>query len=144
MKRLPEIEALGAGLAVVGLGNPTFAKGFRESTKYVGPLFVDGEGLAYRAAALRRLRPWHLLDPRLIRNAMRAKKEGFRQSRVAGDPWQLGGTLVVAPGDRVIYAWRNRNADDDAPMEEVLAALRAGAACATPRCSESAPRPAWP
>jgi len=127
MKRLPKVEALGAGLAVVGLGNPGFAKGFRESTGYVGPLFVDGEGVAYRAAALGRLRPWHLFSVRMIRNAMRAKKEGFRQSKVEGDPWQLGGTLVVAPGDRVLYAWRNRNADDDAPIEAVLAALRAGA-----------------
>lgn len=123
MQRLPQIEGLGAGLAVVGLGTPAFAKGFRESTKYVGPLFVDAKGEAYRAAALRRLRPWSLLSVRMIRNAMRAKKEGYRQTKVQGDPWQLGGTLVVAPGDRALYAWRNRNADDDAPVEEVLAAL---------------------
>ena len=64
----------------------------------------------------------------MIRNALRARKEGFRQAKVQGDPWQLGGTLVVAPGDRVLYAWRNRNADDDAPVEAVLAAPRKGAA----------------
>ena len=128
MKRLPEVEGLGAGLAVVGLGTPPFAKGFRASTKYVGPLFVDAEGRAYGAAALRRLRPWHLLSVRMIRNALRARKEGFRQAKVQGDPWQLGGTLVVAPGDRVLYAWRNRNADDDAPIGAVLDALRKGAA----------------
>jgi len=128
MKRSREVEGLGAGLAVVGLGTPAFAKGFRESTQYVGPLFVDAEGEAYRAAALGRLRPWHLLSVRMIRNALRAKKAGFRQAKVQGDPWQLGGTLVVTPGDRVLFAWRNRNADDDAPIEAVLAALRKGAA----------------
>lgn len=128
MKRRSEIEGRGAGLAVVGLGSPLFAKGFREGTGYVGPLFVDATGEAYRAAALRRLRPWSLLSVRMIRNALRARAEGFRQTKAQGDPWQLGGTLVVAPGDRVLYAWRNRNADDDAPIDEVLAALGRGRA----------------
>ncbi len=128
MKRSPQIEGLGAGLAVVGLGNPRFAKGFREGTGYVGPIFVDADGAAYRAAALRRMRPWGLFDLRMLRNALRARKEGFRQTKTQGDPWQLGGTLVVAPGDRVLYAWRNARADDDAPIDEVLASLAAGLA----------------
>lgn len=123
MKREGEVEAAGGTLAVVGLGSPLFAKGFRASTGYTGPLFVDGEGLAYRAVALGRLKLWNLLSFRMIRNAIRARKEGFRQGKVEGDPWQLGGTLVVAPGDRLVYAWRNRNADDDAPIDEVIAAL---------------------
>ena len=108
---------------MIGLGTPAFAKGFRASTGYEGPLFVDGEGAAYRTVALRRLRLWQLLSPRMLRNALRARKEGFRQGQVEGDPWQLGGTLVVAPGDRLVYAWRNTNADDDAPIDDVLAAL---------------------
>ena len=124
MKREADIRAAGGSIAVVGLGSPTFAKGFRESTKYAGPLFVDGEGLAYRAVALGRLRAWNLLSFRMLRNALRARKEGFRQGKVEGDPWQLGGTLVVAPGDRLLYAWRNKNADDDAPIDDVIAALR--------------------
>ena len=56
--------------------------------------------------------------------ALRARSAGHRQRKTAGDPWQLGGTLVVAPGDRLLYAWRNRTAYDDAPIAEVLAALR--------------------
>ena len=43
--------------------------------------------------------------------------------KVEGDPWQLGGTLVVAPGDRIVYRWRNANVDDDAPIDDVIAAL---------------------
>ena len=124
MKREAEVNAAGGTLAVVGLGNPLFAKGFRESTGYTGPLFVDGQGLAYRAVALGRLKLWNLLSFRMIRNAIRARKEGFRQGKVEGDPWQLGGTLVVAPGDRLLFAWRNQNADDDAPIDDVIAALR--------------------
>lgn len=127
MQREPEVRAAGGSLAVIGLGTPAFAKGFRASTRYEGPLFVDGEGAAYRAVALRRLRPWNLLNLRMIRNALRARKAGFRQGKVEGDPWQLGGTLVVAPGDRLVYRWRNSNADDDAPLDAVIAALASAA-----------------
>lgn len=125
MKHEGDVRAAGGTLAVIGLGTPAFAKAFRASTRYEGPLFVDAEGLAYRAVALKRLRLWNLFRPRMIRSAMRAHREGFRQGKVEGDPWQLGGTLVVAPGDRLVYAWRNTNADDDAPIDDVLAALGA-------------------
>ena len=128
MKREAEIVAAGGSIAVVGLGTPSFAKGFRASTRYTGSLFVDGEGLAYKAVTLKRLRLWNLLSVRMLRNALRARKEGFRQGKVEGDPWQLGGTVVVAPGDRILYAWRNQNADDDAPIDDVIAALRGAAA----------------
>ena len=128
MKRAADIDAAGGSIAVVGLGSPLFAKGFRESTHDTGPLFVDAEGLAYRAVAMGRLRLWNLFNFRMLRNALRARKQGFRQGKVEGDPWQLGGTLVVAPGDRLVYAWRNKNVDDDAPIDDVIAALRGAAA----------------
>ena len=124
MTREAEITAAGGRIAVVGLGTPMFAKGFRAETGYRGPLFIDGEGAAYRAVSLKRLRLWNLFSPRMIRNVLKSKKLGFKQGKVEGDPWQLGGTLVVAPGDRIVYRWRNANVDDDAPIDDVIAALR--------------------
>lgn len=93
-----------------------------------GVVLVDGEGASYAAVALRRTGLLSLLRPRLVREALRARKEGFRQRKTQGDPWQLGGTIVVAPGDRVLYAHRNAGPEDEAPLDDVLAALRAGAA----------------
>jgi hypothetical protein len=90
-----------------------------------GPIVVDHDGTAYAAASLRRIGILALLRPGMWIAAMRAKKEGFRQSKTQGDPWQLGGTLVVAPGDRVLFAYRNANSDEEAPLDDVLAALRA-------------------
>jgi hypothetical protein len=100
------------------------ARGARRESGWRGPIYVDGEGVAYRAAGLVKTGVAGVLRPRVVMAALRARREGFRQGRTRGNPWQLGGTLVIAPGDRVLYAWRNRAADDDAPMEEVLAALR--------------------
>jgi hypothetical protein len=128
MKWEPDIRAAGRAVALVGLGTPPFARAFREATGYARPIFVDSESLAYRAVALARMRPWSLLRPRMLRHALRARRGGFRQGATSGDPWQLGGTLVVSPGDRLLYSWRNTNADDDAPLDEVIAALRKGLA----------------
>ena len=123
MGRESEITSLNGRIAVVGLGTPAFAKGFREATGYRGPLFVDAEGAAYRAVSMKRLRPWNLLSFRMLRNVFRARKAGFKQGKVEGDPWQLGGTLVVTPGDRIVLRWRNSNVDDDAPIDVVISAL---------------------
>ena len=40
-----------------------------------------------------------------------------------GDPWQLGGTFVLAPPDHVLYAHVSREAGDYAPVRELLEAL---------------------
>jgi NAD(P)-dependent dehydrogenase (short-subunit alcohol dehydrogenase family) len=50
---------------------------------------------------------------------------------VQGDPFQLGGVLVVRPGGVVTWRHADRVAGDHAPLEDVIAALDPGA-------------PAWP
>lgn len=128
LKRRDEFLAAGADLAVVGVGTPEAARAFRILTGWKDAIVVDEARKAYAAADLRRMGFFSLFRPRMIREAMRARKEGFRQTKVQGDPWQLGGTLVVAPGDRVWFAHRNAGPEDEAPLETVLAAVRAGGA----------------
>ena len=50
-----------------------------------GPVLVDGTGAAYAAVALRRMSLLALLRPRMLRAALAARKEGFRQGRTQGD-----------------------------------------------------------
>ena len=125
MRRRDDIVGSGAGLAVVGQGTPAFAKAFRDETGFRGPIYVDREAKAYAAAGLVKAGPIGLLRPRMLVAAFRARRQGFRQGATRGNPWQLGGTLAIAPGDRVVYAWKNASAEDDAPIDQVVAALRA-------------------
>jgi alkyl-hydroperoxide reductase/thiol specific antioxidant family protein len=90
-----------------------------------GVLLVDADGAAYRAAGTGRTSVLSLLRPRLWSAALAARRRGLRQGKAETDPWQLGATLVVAPGDRVLFEHRNRSVEDDAPLDAVLAALRA-------------------
>ncbi len=119
---LPEIQKQGAELVIVGNGARSFAEAFREDFALEGPLLVDPELRAYRAAGLRRGRV-EVLSPRLAVNAGRALAAGHRQEGVQGDPWQLGGAFVIQPGGRLTFSHRSEVAGDHARPEDILAAL---------------------
>jgi NAD(P)-dependent dehydrogenase (short-subunit alcohol dehydrogenase family) len=124
--RQDEIRARGAELVIVGNGSPAFAASFREDYALDGPLLVDPELRAYRAAGLRRGRV-EILSPRLPFEALRALRSGARQGAVQGDAWQLGGVFVIRPGGELAYGHMSRDAGDHPPVADVLAALDPGA-----------------
>jgi peroxiredoxin len=117
-----EIHSRGAELVVIGNGAPHFAAAFREDQSLDGPLLIDPELRAYRAAGLRR-GYLEFLSPRMLINAIRALRSGYRQSGVQGDPWQLGGVFVIRPGGELAYRYVSREAGDHAPVNEILDAL---------------------
>ncbi len=124
-----EIESIRehcAELVIVGNGNRGFAEQFRSDMELDGPLFVDPELRAYRAAGLRRGRV-ELLSPRMPLNALRSLRGGHRQTGVEGDPWQLGGVFVIRPGGELTYRQASREAGDHAPLSDILRALEANA-----------------
>lgn len=117
-----EIRKAGAELVIVGNGAAGFAQAFREDFAIDGPLLVDPELRAYRAAGLRRGRV-ELLSPQLPLAAMRALRGGYRQTSVEGDPWQLGGTFVIWPGGRLTFRHVAGHAGDHARLDDVYDAL---------------------
>jgi NAD(P)-dependent dehydrogenase (short-subunit alcohol dehydrogenase family) len=123
--RIGAMRARGAEVAIVGNGARHFARAFREDFGLDCPVLVDPELRAYRAAGLRRGRV-ELLSPRVPLNALRALRSGHRQTGVQGDPWQLGGVLVIRPDGELLYRHVSREAGDHAPPDEILAALADG------------------
>ncbi len=130
--RFDEIRAAGATLTIIGNGSAAFAQAFRETLALPPevPLLVDPTLRSYHAAGLRRGRR-ELLSPRLATNALRSWRRGFRQAAVQGDPFQLGGVLVVRPGGVVVFRHVEQVAGDHAPLDALIAALAPDA-------------PAWP
>jgi hypothetical protein len=123
------IEAAGAALVLVGNGNAGFARAFREDFGITAPLYVDPSRRTYRALGLARPGFLSLLSPRLVAAVARALRAGFMQGAVRGDPYQLGGVVVVAKGGRVVFRHVARDAGDHAAVGEVVhAAGRAAAA----------------
>jgi hypothetical protein len=124
--RAAEFEKAGARLAVIGNGWPKLAKAFAERNQLPPSmtLLTDPSRAAYQAAGLRRsalltLGPWAWLP--FLRTLLR----GFIQRRKAGDYWQQGGALVIAPGGRVLYRHVSWHPGDQASPVALLKALTA-------------------
>jgi hypothetical protein len=117
-----EWERRGVRLTVIGNGNREQARWFAEDVPFAGLLLVDPRLETYRAAGLRKNRLL-LFSKDTWAYARRAMKAGHRQTRTKGDPWQLGGVFVFAPGNRVLFEQRSATAGDHARVEDVAAAL---------------------
>jgi AhpC/TSA antioxidant enzyme len=120
---LQEIHDAGAELVVVGNGTAEMARAFAEDTQLTTPIYTDPSRRSYALAGFKR-GMLATLSLRGLGHAARAVKGGFRQGPTQGDPWQLGGVLVVRKGGDIVYAHRDREAGDVAPTGEVLEALR--------------------
>ncbi|HEY7413513.1 MAG TPA: peroxiredoxin-like family protein [Vicinamibacteria bacterium] len=119
------IEAAGARLVFVGNGNRHFAAAFRDELRLDEPIYVDTGREAYAALGMKRGVASTLLAPGTWKAGVRAMRGGFRQKRVQGDAWQLGGVLVVRTGGEVAFRHLSASAGDHPPVSDVLAALNA-------------------
>ncbi len=117
-----EFEQLGAGLAVIGNGNPAHAKYFEERNGLQGRVYTDPARLVYRALGMRH-GVGTSFNPRMLKHAWRAYKAGHRQTKTLGDPWQQGGTLVVSTDGEIAYTHVSKTAGDHAPVHSVLRIL---------------------
>jgi hypothetical protein len=123
-RRIDDLHAAGAELFVIGNGSPQFIEGFRETTGWQGPLYVDPSLEVYKAAGLKR-GVTTVLNARAAIAALGALRGGSRQGRTQGDQWQQGGVLVIAPSGNVLWTQVSEYAGDNAAPDEIIAALRA-------------------
>jgi hypothetical protein len=124
-----KFERAGARLVVIGQGTPAHAAHFRDSHELDIPIYVDEGRESYKAAGAKIATFDELLGPRVVaKGAATSARMGVVQGRTVGHPAQLGGVLVVLPGDDIAYAHLANDAGDNPPNSEVLAAVKAVAA----------------
>ena len=126
--RAEEFEKAGARLAIVGNGSPQMAKAFgaRSGLPVSVTLLTDPTLRSYAEAGLKRS-ALLTLGPRGWLPYIRTLRKGFRQGRLAGDPWQQGGAVVIAPGGRVLYRFISTQPADLPAVGSLLAPLRKAA-----------------
>lgn len=109
--------------AFVSTGAPPMARAFAQQHAGDWPVLSDPTRAIFRLAGMRRSR-WTMLHPRLVVNLVRALRRGFRQGRVQGDAWQLGGVIVVDAAGAIAHRQVDRVAGDVVDLDAVRAALR--------------------
>jgi hypothetical protein len=119
---VPQIRAKGAELVVVGSGSPEQARAFRDEQRLDFPLLVDPAREAYAVAGLKRSLG-STLGPGVLVHSIRALRQGYRQGPAAGDLWQQGGVLVIAPDGTERFKHTSARAGDHPDPALFLVAL---------------------
>jgi hypothetical protein len=123
-----DLEATGGGIVLIGQATPRHAAHFRRRLELdPWPLLADEGRVSYRAAGAKIATMGELLGPRSVARGMRASaRSGVVQGRTIGHPAQLGGTIVVRPGDAIVWTHLSEDASDNASPEEIVSALSLG------------------
>ncbi len=120
----PEIKERGAHLVVVGNGQPFHAQDFHDHLGLPFSLLTDPDLKAFAAAGLRK-GVLSVASPRVLGNALRSLRGGFRQGRTQGDPWQQGGVFVITPDEQILFRHISREAGDHPRPADIIGALPA-------------------
>ena len=118
----PKFRAASADAAIVTMDTPEQAAELSRRYQCAFPCLSDPRAEAYRAFGLERGGVAQVMAPRIIlRAAASALKRNY--GGPMGDVFQMGGTFVIDREGIVRYCYRNRDAADNAPIDEVVAAL---------------------
>ena len=125
--RLDEFDP-NTGVVVVTFTSPDHLDGYLDRNDLPFPVLIDRGRAAYRAYGLGRTsvrRAWGL-RPALayLRLLMRGRWRDLR--RPTEDTLQLGGDFVIGPDGTLVYGFWSAGPDDRPPVDELIAATRAG------------------
>ena len=86
-------------------------------------VLLDEEGIAAEIVGTGSIGATTMLRPGQIAAGLRSFSAGHRQKNAGRRPMQLGATIVMGPGDEILYEDFEEFAGDHADIDEVLAAL---------------------
>jgi peroxiredoxin len=122
--REPEITAAGAGVALIGTGDVDHAAEFKRRRGAPFQLLVDDDLVTYRMVQAGKGAIGGMVQPSTLAAGVLALARGQMQGRTGRAPLLLGATHVIDPAGVVRFAWRNNAYADNAPIGDVLAAVR--------------------
>jgi peroxiredoxin len=112
----------GVPVIAVGTGGRRYAKAFIEEEGFPFPVLLDEDGTAAEVIETKSIGALTFLRPEAIGDGLRSFARGHRQRRAGRRPLQLGATLVIGPGNEILYAEYEDHPGDHADLDEVLAA----------------------
>lgn len=118
-----QVREEGAKLVVIGNGQPEQAVWFSEDTGFTGELYTDPSLQTYKLLGMKS-GLLSSLNPAVFSRGMKARSEGFRQTKTMGHAFQQGGVLIVKPDGSIPYRYISDSAGDHPEPDDILAALQ--------------------
>jgi peroxiredoxin len=120
-----KFEAAGGDVVLIGQLTPRHAAHFRRRQGLGLTVLADERRESYDAAGAKIATMGELLGPRVAaKGLLTSLKTGRTQTRTIGHPAQLGGAMVIAPDGTVVWSHMSEDAGDNAPPDEILAAVK--------------------
>ncbi len=114
-----ELRAIGVEPYVIGSGTPAEARDFQKLLEADSlPILVDEELVSYGAAGWKRSVTATLHPATWLRGARSMLKH--RQRKTMGDPWQLGGAMIVRPDGEVTWSYGSATSGDHPALATIL------------------------
>lgn len=88
------------------------------------PVLLDEDGAAAEIVGTKTISAISLLSPAQIRAGARALAAGNVQHKYGRRPKQLGASLIIAPGNVLLYEDYEDFAGDHADLDEIIAVLK--------------------
>ena len=121
-RRYSEIRAKNNELVIIVNVSPHFIKTFKEDLKIDIPIYTDPSRKSYEAAGLKRS-VIGSIGPQALMNLLKNFVKGTKGAELQGDPWQLGGTLVINPQGRILFHFVSRVNGERAQIDDILRVL---------------------
>ncbi len=110
-------------MTAIGTGGKRYAKAFITDEAVPFEVLLDEDGAAADIVGTKSLGVGTMLKPSAYVAGLRSAVKGHRQRNTGRRPTQLGATLVIGPGDELLYEDFEDYAGDHADLDEVLAVL---------------------
>lgn len=121
-----ELRALGVDPWVIGSGTPAQARDFQRHLQAESlPVLVDQALASYAAAGWKRSMA-ATMHPKSWLHGMKSMI-AHPQRKTAGDPWQLGGAIIVRPDGEVTFRFRSETGGDHPAIATLLDEARKAA-----------------
>ncbi|MCC7019852.1 MAG: AhpC/TSA family protein [Ardenticatenales bacterium] len=127
----PALEALGARVVAVAIGEPEHAVRFGRKAAPGVDVLVSPDTSAHRAFGMRRALPWEFVHPRAVARGVRLAAQGILPRVPTGDPFLLPGTFVIDRAGRVRYARYAADVSDNPDWGALRAAVAAARGAAS-------------
>jgi hypothetical protein len=118
---------LGVEPYVIGSGSASQARRFQQKMEaFALPILSDEPRASYRAAGWKRSAAATMLSPKSWLRGLKIAGK-YWQGRTEGDPWQLGGALVIRPDGSTVYRFASNESGDHPSLAALTDAARRAA-----------------